>query len=70
MGTHEFQNEIDQIKNLGEKIKRKDLKYKTNKQVYGFQQFETIRPLGDSIYTGKINIDKAVMDQANDQKTW
>ena len=65
MGTHEFQNEVDQIKNLGEKIKRKDLKYKTNKQVYGFQQFETIRPLGDSIYTGKINIDKAVMDQAN-----
>ena len=31
MGTHEFQNEIDQIKNLGEKIKRKDLKCKTNK---------------------------------------
>ena len=66
MGTHEFQNEIDQIKNLEEKIKRKDLKYKTSKYVYGFQQFETIRPFGDSIYTGKINIDKAVMDQAND----
>ena len=33
--------------------------------MYGFQQIETIRPFGDSIYTGKINIDKAMMDQTN-----
>ena len=65
METHEFQNEIDQIKNLEEKIKRKDLKYKTSQYVHGFQQIETMRPFGDSIYTGKINIDKAVMDQTN-----
>ena len=65
MGTHKFQNEIDEIKNLEEKIKRKDLKYKTSQYVYGFQQIETMRPFGDSIYTGKINIDKAVMDQTN-----
>ena len=30
-----------------------------------FQQFETIRSFGDSIYIGKISIDEADMDQTN-----
>ena len=29
------------------------------------QQFEAIRSFGDNIYTGKINIDEAEMDQKN-----
>ena len=33
--------------------------------MYDFQQFETIRSFGDSIYTGKISIDEAEMDQTN-----
>ena len=53
------------IRKWEEKIKRKDLKYKTNKYLYNFPQFETIRSFRDSIYTGKINIDEAEMDQSN-----
>ena len=34
-------------------------------KVYGFQQFETIRSFGDSIYTGKINIDEVERDQGD-----
>ena len=44
------------------KIKGKYLKYETNRYVYDFQQFETIRSFGDSIDTGKISIDEAEMD--------
>ena len=33
--------------------------------IYDFQQIETIRSFGDSIYTCKINIDEAEMDQSN-----
>ena len=45
--------------------KLKDLKYETKKYVYDFQQYETIRSFGESIYTGKINIDEVEMDQTN-----
>ena len=33
--------------------------------IYLFQQFEKTRSFGDSIYTGKINIDVAEIDQSN-----
>ena len=48
-----------------EKNERKDLKYKTNKYLYNSQKFETIRSFGDSIYTGKINLDEDEMDRTN-----
>ena len=54
--TNEIKNEIDEIRKWEEKSKRKDLKYKTNKYLYDFQQFETTRSFGHSIYTYKINI--------------
>ena len=38
--------------------------YKINKYTYDFQQYENIRLFGDSIYTGKINIDEADMDDS------
>ena len=50
---------------MGRKIERKDLQYKTNKCMHDFQQFETIRYVDDSIYTGKISMDIAEMDQTN-----
>ena len=65
MKTNEVKNEIYKIKKSEEKIKRKDLKYETNKYVYDFQQFETIRSFGESIYTGKTNINQTEMDQTN-----
>ena len=33
--------------------------------IYDFQQFETIRSFGDNVYTRKINLDEARMDQSN-----
>ena len=55
----------NEIRKWEEKSKRNDLKYKTNKHLYDFQQFETIRSFGHSIYTGKINIQRAEMNQSN-----
>ena len=65
MRTNKVQNKIDEIKKLEDKIQRKDLKYKSNKCIYGFQQYETIRSFVDSIYTHKFIIDKAEVDQSN-----
>ena len=33
--------------------------------MHDFQQFETIRSFGDNIYTGKISVNEAEMDQVN-----
>ena len=38
--------------------------YKVNKYKYNLQQYD-IRPFGRSIYTGKINIEEAGVDQSN-----
>ena len=65
MRTNEIKNETDQIKKWEEKNKRKNLICKVNKCKYDFQQYETIRSFGESIYTGKINTDKPEMDQGN-----
>ena len=65
MKNIEIKNEIYEIKKWEEKMKRKDLKYKTNKYTYDFQQFETIRSFGDNICTCKIDIDESEMDQSN-----
>ena len=65
MRNTEIKNEIDEIKKREEKIKRKNLIYKTNKYEYDFQQYETIKSFDENIYTGKINIDEAEMDQNN-----
>ena len=48
------------LKKWEEKIKRKDLRCKTNRYTHDFQHFKTTRS-----YTGKITIDEAEMDQSN-----
>ena len=58
-------DEIDEIKKWEEKIKLKNLVCKANKYKYDFQQYETIRTFGDSIYNGKTSRDEAEMDQTN-----
>ena len=65
MRSNEIKNEIDEIQKWEDKIKRKDLKYETYKYIYDFQQFETIRPFGNSIYAGKISINETEMHQTN-----
>ena len=47
MRSNEIENEIHEIKNWEEKIRRKDLVYKTNKNNNDFEQYETKRYLGD-----------------------
>ena len=46
-------------------MKRGDLKYEVGKYIFHFEQHEMIRSFGESIYTGKINIDEAETDQTN-----
>ena len=65
MRTDKIKNETDKIRKWQEKFEGKDLKYKTNKYLYDFQKFETLRSFGDSIYSSKISIDEAGMDQTN-----
>ena len=49
---------------MGKKNKRKDLKYKCKgKYKYDFQQYETMRYFGESIYAGKINLYEVEIDQ-------
>ena len=62
MRTDEIKNEIEEIRKRKEKLKWKDLKYKTNKYLCDFQKFEAIRSFVDIIYTSKINIEEAEMD--------
>ena len=59
--------EIKQIKlkKQEEKIKRKDLKYEIKRYAYHFQQYETMRSFGESIYALKPRIFEAEKDQSN-----
>ena len=63
MRTNEIRNEVYEIKKWEEKIKWKGLKYETRKYIYDFEQYETIRSFGDSIYTRKANIVETEADQ-------
>ena len=63
MRINESKNKINEFKKWEEKSKWKDLIYKASKYKYDFQQFETIKDFGESTYTGKVNTDKAKMDQ-------
>ena len=65
MRTNEIKNEIHKMEKWEELIKRKDLKYETNKYRFDFQQFETIRPFGDSFHNDKIIIKEAEKKQNN-----
>ena len=60
-----IKTELNEMKEWKEKNKRKYLIYNTKKYKYDFQQYETIRLFGENIYTGKISIDVAEMDQSD-----
>ena len=49
----------------GKKNLKKRFKIWNKKYIYDFQQYETIRTFGDNIYTAKINIYEAEMNQTN-----
>ena len=56
--NNEIKNESNKVKKSEENIHRNDLIYETNKYVYNFQQFKTIRFFDESIHIGKITISK------------
>ena len=58
------------LKKWEEKIKREYSKYKATIYTYDFQQYETIKYFDENVYTGKINIDEAEMDQSILLKIW
>ena len=65
MRTNEIKNDLGKIKKWEEQIRPKDLLYKINQNKYDFQQYETIRSFGNSIYNVKININEADIDQSS-----
>ena len=67
---NEIKNEIYDIKKWEEKVNLEDLIHSVNKYKHDFRQYETISSFGESIYTGKIAIDEADMDQSNLLKIW
>ena len=50
---------------MGRKNQTKELIYKANKYKYDFQQYETIRSFGESIYAGKTTTDETEEGQSN-----
>ena len=50
------------LKNGKIKLNEQNLKYKAGKYKYDFQQYESIRSFGESIYYFKIGIHEADMD--------
>ena len=65
MRTNEVKTEKYEITKWEEEIKPKNLKYKTKKYTYDFQQFGTKRSLVESIYSIKAGLVKAEQKQGN-----
>ena len=63
MRTNKTKNEIDKITKWENKMKRKKSKLETNRYIFDFQQFETIRYFGNSIYNGKILTTKKMLQR-------
>ena len=63
--NNENKKEINKIKTIEERFVRKDLIYETNKYVFNFQQFKTIKSFGESIFSCKITLDETDKKQSN-----
>ena len=50
------------FKSLQRKLNKKNLKYETKKYTYNFQQYETIKSFGESIYTREASTVEAEVD--------
>ena len=57
--NEEAKNEKEKIKEIENIVKRGDLIYETNKYVYSFQQFETIRSFAKKNFSDKITLNNA-----------
>ena len=50
----EIKDKLNEFKKLMQEIDRDNLKYETNKYIYDFEKFQTIRSFGDSIFMIKL----------------
>ena len=50
----EIKDKLNEFKKLMQEIDRDNLKYETNKCIYDFEKFQTIRSFGDSIFMIKL----------------
>ena len=64
MRTNQIRMKYMKLKNVKIKLNEKIQNMK-QKNIYDFQKYETIKSFGDNIYTGKISIYEAEMDQSN-----
>ena len=64
MRTNQIRMKYMKLKNGKIKLNEKIQNMK-QKNIYDFQKYETIKSFGDNIYTGKISIYEAEMDQSN-----
>ena len=63
--NNESKKETNKIKTIEERFVSKDLIYETNKYVFNFQQFRTIKSFGESIFSCKITLDETDKKQGN-----
>ena len=63
--NNDIKDELNEIKTIREKNDRNDLIYETNKYTFNFQQLETIRSFGNSVFSGTVTLDKAYKKQSN-----
>ena len=58
-------NETEKIKDIEKMINREDSIFETNKHIFNFQQFETIRSFAKNIFGGKFTLHNADESQSN-----
>ena len=63
--NEEAKDEFNKIKKLEKNVDREKLIYHSDKYVYDFRKFKTIRAFGKAIYEGKITLDQADEEQSN-----
>ena len=61
----EAKEEFNKTKEIEEKVDREKLFYKTNKNIYNFKIFQTIRTFGEDIYNGETTLEEANEYQTN-----
>ena len=63
--NEEAKDEFNKIKKLEKNVDREKLIYHSDKYVYDFRKFKTIRAFGKDIYEGKTTLDQADEEQSN-----
>ena len=59
LNNDEAKKELDKITKIEKNVDRDKLIYETNKYMYSFKNFQTIKTFGRDIYEGKITLEKA-----------